>query len=75
VVAATQKALAVSRRRRQRHAIMKMGMEDQVSHISTGGGAILEFLEGKKFKCLDISTRRKINRTDGCRFCGFGSPD
>jgi 3-phosphoglycerate kinase len=35
-------------------AIMKMGMEDQVSHISTGGGASLEFLEGKKFKCLDI---------------------
>jgi len=35
-------------------AIMKMGMEDQVSHISTGGGASLEFLEGKKFKCLEI---------------------
>jgi 3-phosphoglycerate kinase len=35
-------------------AIMQMGLENQVSHISTGGGASLEFLEGKKFKCLAI---------------------
>ncbi len=35
-------------------AIVSMGLEDRVSHISTGGGASLKFLEGKKFKCLDI---------------------
>jgi len=35
-------------------AIKKLGLEDKVSHISTGGGASLEFMEGKKFKCLEI---------------------
>lgn len=35
-------------------AIVKMGLRDQVSHISTGGGASLELLEGKSFKCLEI---------------------
>jgi len=36
-------------------AVKKLGLEDRVSHISTGGGASLEFLEGKKFKCLEDS--------------------
>jgi phosphoglycerate kinase len=35
-------------------AIKKMGLTERVSHVSTGGGASLEFMEGKKFKCLEI---------------------
>ncbi len=35
-------------------ALRQMGLADQVSHISTGGGASLELLAGKRFKCLDI---------------------
>lgn len=35
-------------------AVEQAGLADQMSHISTGGGASLKFLEGKKFDPIEI---------------------
>ncbi|VVE75726.1 phosphoglycerate kinase [Pandoraea captiosa] len=39
-------------------AIAKYGIADQVSYISTGGGAFLEFLEGKTLPAVDVLQQR-----------------
>jgi phosphoglycerate kinase len=39
-------------------AIAKYGIADKLSYISTGGGAFLEFLEGKKLPAIDILEQR-----------------
>ena len=39
-------------------AIAKYGITDRVGYISTGGGAFLEFLEGKKLPAVDILEQR-----------------
>ncbi|WP_432786783.1 Phosphoglycerate kinase [Oligella sp. MSHR50489EDL] len=39
-------------------AIAKFGIGDKVSYISTGGGAFLEFLEGKKLPALEVLEQR-----------------
>jgi phosphoglycerate kinase len=35
-------------------AIAQFGFEDKVTHVSTGGGASLEMLEGKKFAAVEL---------------------
>ena len=39
-------------------AIEKYGIEDSISYISTGGGAFLEFVEGKKLPAVDVLEQR-----------------
>jgi len=39
-------------------AIDKYGVADRISYISTGGGAFLEFVEGKKLPAVEVLERR-----------------
>jgi len=39
-------------------AIAKFGITDKISYISTGGGAFLEFLEGRKLPAVEILEQR-----------------
>lgn len=39
-------------------SIEKFGVKDQISYISTGGGAFLEFVEGKKLPAVEILEKR-----------------
>ena len=39
-------------------SIQKFGVQDQISYISTGGGAFLEFVEGKKLPAVEILEKR-----------------
>ncbi|KZX75252.1 phosphoglycerate kinase [Oleiphilus sp. HI0009] len=42
-------------------AVDKYGIADQVSYISTGGGAFLEFVEGKTLPAVAMLTKRASN--------------
>ena len=39
-------------------AVDKYGIADDISYISTGGGAFLEFLEGKKLPAVEMLEQR-----------------
>jgi len=43
-------------------AVDKYGIADKVSYISTGGGAFLEFLEGKKLPAVEILEERAAKK-------------
>ncbi len=43
-------------------AIDKYGVAEQISYISTGGGAFLEFVEGKTLPAVEILTRRAMDQ-------------
>jgi phosphoglycerate kinase len=43
-------------------AIAKYGVTDRISYISTGGGAFLEFLEGKTLPAIEVLEQRARQR-------------
>ena len=43
-------------------AVDKFNIEDKISYISTGGGAFLEFLEGKKLPVVEILEKRSLEK-------------
>lgn len=46
-------------------AIEKYGIEDDISYISTGGGAFLEFIEGKTLPAVAILEERARSQSSG----------
>jgi phosphoglycerate kinase len=55
---ARSKAFSLARGGDTLAAIEKYGIEDSISYISTGGGAFLEFVEGKKLPAVEILEQR-----------------
>lgn len=45
-------------------AVDKYGVTERISYISTGGGAFLEFLEGKKLPAVAILEERAVSMSD-----------
>ena len=42
-------------------AVDKYGLQNQISYISTGGGAFLEYLEGKTLPAVEMLEKRSMD--------------
>jgi phosphoglycerate kinase len=57
-VAANQDAISIVGGGDSVSAVKQAGVAEQITHISTGGGASLEFLEGKKLPGVEALSEK-----------------